>query len=184
MNRWAAVSAWLAALIVAAGCGDKQSSATVVTASAPPDPGVVYHDPGPVYQQPAHPEQNQPYYPPAASAQVPVYQQQDAYGYGYGGTSGEYADEDGYYDEYDYGQTQYDSSQLPIYVEDQPEAVQASGMEVNLQFFYENLAPYGNWVRHARYGWVWYPHDVSVDWRPYTQGRWVLTEEYGWMWVS
>ena len=91
-----------------------------------------------------------------------MYQQQDAYGYGYGGTSGEYADEDGYYDEYDYGQTQYDSSQLPIYVEHQPAAVQASGQEVNLQFFYENLAPYGNWVRHARYGWVWYPNDVSL----------------------
>jgi hypothetical protein len=49
--------------------------------------------------------------------------------------------------------------------------------------FYRELAPYGQWVRHPAYGWVWYPRNVRQDWRPYTMGRWV-NSNYGWTWSS
>ena len=31
--------------------------------------------------------------------------------------------------------------------------------------FYDSLAPYGQWLWVAPYGWVWSPNGVSVDWR-------------------
>ncbi len=43
--------------------------------------------------------------------------------------------------------------------------------------FQEALAPYGQWLQHARYGLVWRPTQVDRQWRPYTNGRWVLTED-------
>jgi hypothetical protein len=54
---------------------------------------------------------------------------------------------------------------------------------VDLGFFYDDLAPYGNWIERPRYGWVWTPSHVSNSWRPYQDGRWVWTED-GWTWVS
>jgi hypothetical protein len=54
---------------------------------------------------------------------------------------------------------------------------------VDVGFFYNELSPYGEWVRHPRYGWVWFPRHVQAGWRPYSLGRWVETE-YGWTWVS
>jgi hypothetical protein len=64
--------------------------------------------------------------------------------------------------------------------------VRAASMtvDVDLGFFYDRLAPYGDWREHPRWGWTWYPHDVAVDWRPYTLGHWVYTDEFGWMWES
>jgi hypothetical protein len=56
--------------------------------------------------------------------------------------------------------------------------------DVHVEFFYESLAPYGEWVDHPRHGRVWYPRNVDYNWRPYTLGRWANTEEHGWMWVS
>lgn len=50
-------------------------------------------------------------------------------------------------------------------------------------FFYDELSPYGEWVQHPDFGWVWFPRDVGPSWRPYTLGRWVFTD-YGWTWVS
>lgn len=50
--------------------------------------------------------------------------------------------------------------------------------------FYTRLSPYGHWVGHARFGWVWYPSGVSVNWQPYTQGQWVESDDFGWTWVS
>src|SRR3990172_13061053 len=50
--------------------------------------------------------------------------------------------------------------------------------------FYDELAPYGEWVRHPRHGYVWLPINVSENWRPYTIGHWVYTNEYGWDWDS
>lgn len=50
--------------------------------------------------------------------------------------------------------------------------------------FYSALAPYGTWVDHMIYGWVWYPHNVPRDWRPYTAGYWTYTHPYGWLWTS
>ncbi|MES2703508.1 MAG: DUF6600 domain-containing protein [Bacteroidota bacterium] len=49
--------------------------------------------------------------------------------------------------------------------------------------FYQNLAPYGQWVDDPQYGYVWSPN-VDADFRPYyTNGNWVMTE-YGNTWVS
>lgn len=50
--------------------------------------------------------------------------------------------------------------------------------------FYDELAPYGEWVAHPSYGYVWLPRTVAPDWRPYTVGQWVSTDEYGWYWDS
>ena len=50
-------------------------------------------------------------------------------------------------------------------------------------FFYDDLSPYGDWVRSPEYGWAWFPRDVRPYWRPYNDGRWVMTE-YGWTWIS
>src|SRR5947208_3049954 len=36
---------------------------------------------------------------------------------------------------------------------------------VDLGFFYDNLAPYGNWIQRPNYGWVWAPTAVSTTWR-------------------
>ena len=54
---------------------------------------------------------------------------------------------------------------------------------VDVGFFYDELSPYGEWVRHPYYGWVWFPRHVRAGWRPYSVGRWVESD-YGWTWVS
>jgi hypothetical protein len=54
---------------------------------------------------------------------------------------------------------------------------------VTMQTFYDQLAPYGNWVNSPAYGYVWVP-DVGADFVPYgTAGHWAFTD-YGWTWVS
>jgi hypothetical protein len=55
--------------------------------------------------------------------------------------------------------------------------------EVDVNIFYEELAPYGTWLWLEGYGRVWQPHGVPPGWRPYTDGRWVFTDA-GWTWVS
>jgi hypothetical protein len=54
---------------------------------------------------------------------------------------------------------------------------------VDVGFFYDNLAPYGNWIQRPSYGWVWTPRQVSSSWRPYQDGHWVSTDQ-GWTWIS
>jgi uncharacterized protein DUF6600 len=49
--------------------------------------------------------------------------------------------------------------------------------------FYNDLAPYGQWIEVRDYGRCWRPHGVGSDWQPYTEGHWEYTE-YGWTWVS
>jgi len=49
--------------------------------------------------------------------------------------------------------------------------------------FHSQLAPYGTWSNHARWGEVWHPR-AERDFRPYYNGRWEDTREYGWLWVS
>lgn len=56
--------------------------------------------------------------------------------------------------------------------------------EVSVEVFTDALAEDGEWIEHPRYGRVWYPRDVDVDWRPYSVGRWVYTDEYGYVWDS
>lgn len=51
------------------------------------------------------------------------------------------------------------------------------------QLFYDELAPYGDWIHNREYGYVWIPH-VSRNFYPYaTNGQWVMSD-YGWTWVS
>jgi hypothetical protein len=54
---------------------------------------------------------------------------------------------------------------------------------VDVGFFYDDLAPYGNWVERPQYGWVWTPRSVASTWQPYQDGQWVWTDE-GWTWIS
>jgi len=65
----------------------------------------------------------------------------------------------------------------PVYVSSPP-------AEVN--YFYNDLAPYGTWIQLDGVGWCWQPRVVVVNagWQPYCDsGHWVNTEA-GWYWVS
>ena len=60
-----------------------------------------------------------------------------------------------------------------------------SATEVSLDFFYDNLSPYGSWYDIAGYGYCFQPGVAvsSSDWRPYSDGYWAYTDA-GWTWVS
>ena len=59
----------------------------------------------------------------------------------------------------------------------------AQDVAVSYQTFYDNLAPYGQWVNDPQYGNVWVPNEGG-DFRPYgSRGHWVMTD-YGNTWVS
>jgi hypothetical protein len=55
--------------------------------------------------------------------------------------------------------------------------------EISFDFFYDALAPMGEWAEVDGYGYVWHPADVDADWAPYTDGYWSYTDA-GWTWVS
>ncbi len=61
----------------------------------------------------------------------------------------------------------------------------AQDVTVSYQNFYDNLAPYGQWVYDSRWGNVFVPYeDSDPNFRPYfTRGHWLMTE-YGNTWVS
>jgi hypothetical protein len=50
-------------------------------------------------------------------------------------------------------------------------------------YFYSQLEPYGEWIQLDVDFYVWKPHTVGVNWRPYTNGRWHWTT-HGWYWES
>lgn len=50
---------------------------------------------------------------------------------------------------------------------------------ITIDYFYDQLAPYGYWENVAPYGWVWQPRDINPGWRPYSDGYWIYTS-YGW----
>ncbi len=54
---------------------------------------------------------------------------------------------------------------------------------VSIDFFYDNLDPYGDWREVGSYGYCWQPRNVEQDWQPYSDGRWVYTDA-GWTWDS
>jgi hypothetical protein len=57
--------------------------------------------------------------------------------------------------------------------------------EVSVNFFYDNLSPYGNWYDVSGYGYCFQP-TVAIDnsgWRPYSDGYWAYTDA-GWTWIS
>jgi hypothetical protein len=65
----------------------------------------------------------------------------------------------------------------------QKAVAQYDNSEVTYDDFYQNLAPYGQWIEDPQYGYVWSP-TVDGNFRPYyTNGHWVMTE-YGNTWVS
>ncbi len=55
-------------------------------------------------------------------------------------------------------------------------------VNVSIGGFYDELAPYGQWV-DCSYGQCWVPARVAVGWQPYSNGQWIYTQ-YGWTWVS
>ncbi len=67
----------------------------------------------------------------------------------------------------------------------------ASGAEaqppiVANNYFYDSLAPYGNWIQIEGYGRCWQPTVVvgNRNWQPYgDRGRWIYTDA-GWYWLS
>ncbi len=60
-----------------------------------------------------------------------------------------------------------------------------AGVDVSVDFFYNNLNSGGSWVEVGDYGYCWQPAvAVSNDaWRPYTDGYWAYTD-VGWTWIS
>jgi hypothetical protein len=59
----------------------------------------------------------------------------------------------------------------------------AQQADVSFQVFYDELAPYGEWLQHPRYGDVWAP-TVEGEFTPYlTNGYWTVSQ-YGNTWVS
>ncbi len=79
---------------------------------------------------------------------------------------------------------------------------------VSLQVFYDELDPYGTWMEHRTYGYVWIPSvdrgfvpystngywvqteygntwvsDYTWGWAPFHYGRWFYDDFYGWIWV-
>ena len=62
-------------------------------------------------------------------------------------------------------------------------SVRSSGSQIGVSYFYEDLSPYGRWFQEPSYGWCWTPYDMSVGWRPYSDGHWEYTD-YGWSWVA
>lgn len=55
--------------------------------------------------------------------------------------------------------------------------------EMDTSYFYDYLSPYGAWVHHPPYGYVWIPERMGYGWRPYSNGQWVWSD-FGWTWVS
>lgn len=58
-----------------------------------------------------------------------------------------------------------------------------AAVEISVDFFYDQLGDYGDWVEVGDYGYCWQPRDVDRDWRPYGDGQWAYTDA-GWTWVS
>ncbi|HEX4083623.1 MAG TPA: DUF6600 domain-containing protein [Chthoniobacteraceae bacterium] len=55
--------------------------------------------------------------------------------------------------------------------------------QVSVNYFYDTLSPYGEWVDDPDYGYCWHPTNVADNWAPYTDGYWAYTDS-GWTWVS
>jgi len=138
-------------------------SCSVYAQPAPPPGGYQPPPPDPGYQPgPGNPYPNDPNYPPQPDQ-------------GYPSDPGSQPDQ-GYPP--DQGYNGYPNG-APNQGYDQP----YDGAPVDTSFFYNRLAPYGEWVQHPSYGWVWEPRGVPAGWRPYTRGHWAYTDD-GWAWVS
>lgn len=58
-------------------------------------------------------------------------------------------------------------------------------VSVPVDFFYDALSPYGDWVYTDNYGYVWEPAVAQQQpgWAPYADGYWAYTDA-GWTWIS
>ncbi len=65
-----------------------------------------------------------------------------------------------------------------------PDVIDDSPDDQNVQYFDQDLSPYGDWVVTADFGRCFRPRGVAADWRPYTDGHWVYTDDVGWLWAS
>jgi len=72
---------------------------------------------------------------------------------------------------------------IALFMAASPSPAPAQDQDYDEQVFYEELAPYGEWSDHPRWGTVWRPR-VTDDWRPYSRGYWAYTEEHGWYWMA
>jgi hypothetical protein len=61
--------------------------------------------------------------------------------------------------------------------------LQDYGAAMDIDYAYNYLAPYGNWVNMDPYGYVWIPRHMGYQWRPYSDGHWVMTDD-GWTWIA
>ncbi len=85
--------------------------------------------------------------------------------------------------EQDPGQENAEHQQAPLVSAPPPVAPQG---KVSVEYFYDTLSPYGNWVKVEEFGYCWQPSAVVLDinWRPYRdRGRWIWTDA-GWFWQS
>jgi Family of unknown function (DUF6600) len=75
-------------------------------------------------------------------------------------------------------------SPIPLVATSAPAAAQVNvSVNIGFDYFYDELAPYGEWNYHPRWGDVWRPVRVNRDFRPYVRGYWVNTE-FGMTWES
>jgi Family of unknown function (DUF6600) len=60
-----------------------------------------------------------------------------------------------------------------------------AGVDVSIDFFYDNVGSDGSWAEVADYGYCWQPSIAASNtkWRPYSDGYWAYTD-VGWTWVS
>ncbi|MDB6005421.1 MAG: hypothetical protein JWR15_2408 [Prosthecobacter sp.] len=57
-------------------------------------------------------------------------------------------------------------------------------VSVPVDFFYDALSPYGDWIYVQDYGYVWQPLVAQQNnWAPYSDGYWAFTDA-GWTWIS
>jgi hypothetical protein len=74
--------------------------------------------------------------------------------------------------------------EAPLVPPSEPAYVGNPPADVN--YFYDDLTPYGSWVTVEGVGWCWQPRVVVVNhaWRPYCDGgHWIYTDA-GWYWQS
>jgi hypothetical protein len=77
------------------------------------------------------------------------------------------------------GQNNYKEADQQYYANQQ----QVNYGAPSYQTFYDELSPYGSWIRYGDYNYVWCPAQ-GPDFTPYsTNGYWAYSE-YGWTWVS
>ncbi|MCB0730287.1 MAG: hypothetical protein KDC88_04570 [Ignavibacteriae bacterium] len=56
-------------------------------------------------------------------------------------------------------------------------------LDIDVNYFYGSLEPYGEWIEIGYDDYVWRPYKSDYNWRPYSDGRWEWTRN-GWYWVS